>query len=353
MTSRERLEKTFSGETVDRTPVLGGWIACPEHICKIAGVDLETYWTDPVKYSINAYKILHNDGIISVCVPKTREDFRIVDASSYIHSDKGMPIEDVLEWIEKQPSAEEIEKSFDIEKEYAEFKTGLLKMQELCGDMVYMPASWGAGGKLQWFGDFGYENVFIVFGSHPDHAKKLIQIGGAIGYNKSRIIARAVREGIYPHALLMGEDVCSQQGPMFSPRLLEEWYAPALKHGLEPLLEAGCSPVWHSDGNVILLMNMLIECGIRGFQGFQPECGMTLEFMIQHKTREGDPLLIFGPMAVTTELPVLSANEIRNLTKEAIKMCRGKARLVLFTSNTINPDVPLENIYAMYDAVNE
>ena len=31
--------------------------------------------------------------------------------------------------------------------------------------------------------------------------------------------------------------------------------------------------------------------------------------------------------------------------------CRGRADLVLFTSNTINPDVPLENIRAMHEAV--
>jgi len=84
MTSLERLEKTFAGESVDRTPVLGGWIA--------------------------------------VCVPKTREDFRIVDTNSYIHSDKGMPVEEVLEWIDKQPPAAEIENSFDFNSEYARFK---------------------------------------------------------------------------------------------------------------------------------------------------------------------------------------------------------------------------------------
>ena len=351
MNSWERLENTFSGKETDRTPVLGGWISCPDHICKIAGVDEETYWKDPRKISVDAYRKLRMDGLIDITVPKTREDFRIVDASSYIHADSGMSLEDVLEWIEKSSSAAEIEASFDFEGEYAKFMAALLEGKALCGDMVYMPASWGAGAKLQWFGDFGYENVFIVAGAYPDHMKKLVEIGGAEGYCKSSLVARAVGEGLYPHALLLGEDVCSQQGCMFSPRMLEEIYAPVLKRGLRPLLEAGCSPIWHSDGNVKPLMDMLIECGIRGFQGFQSECGMTLEYVIQHRTKEGEPLIIFGPMAVTTELPVLSPKEIKNRVKEAILLCKGNARLVLFTSNTINPDIPLENIYAMYEAV--
>jgi len=35
----------------------------------------------------------------------------------------------------------------------------------------------------------------------------------------------------------------------------------------------------------------------------------------------------------------------------AQRLCRDKASLVLFTSNTINPDVPLANVIAMHRAV--
>jgi hypothetical protein len=38
MTSLERLENTFAGRTVDRTAALGGWIACPDHICAISSL---------------------------------------------------------------------------------------------------------------------------------------------------------------------------------------------------------------------------------------------------------------------------------------------------------------------------
>jgi hypothetical protein len=122
---------------------------------------------------------------------------------------------------------------------------------------------------------------------------------------------------------------------------------------LEPLLEVGCKPVWHSDGNVRPLVDMLIRCGVQGFQGFQPGCGVTLEFMLEHRTREGEPLIIFGPMAVTTELPVLSPAEVKERVRRAIRLCEKDARLVLFTSNTINPDIPYKNIIAMHEAVLE
>jgi hypothetical protein len=40
---------------------------------------------------------------------------------------------------------------------------------------------------------------------------------------------------------------------------------------------------------------------------------------------------------------------VRRLVRHAIEVCRGNADLVLLTSSSINPDVPLENIIDMYD----
>jgi hypothetical protein len=353
MTSSERLENTFNGRPRDRTPLLGGWISVPQYICRIAGVGEDAFWTDPFTVSVEAYKKLGMDAIIGITVPRSKDDFRIVDANNYRRADTGLSLEDALDDIEKRPGAAELEAAFDFDGEYVKFRKDLLRGRSACGSMVYMPAQWGAGAKLQWYDDYGYENFFIIVAAYPDHARKLMEMGGATGRLKNLLVARAVREGLYPHAILLGEDICSQQAPMISPEFLEEFYAPQLKKGLEPLLEAGCRPVWHSDGNVRPLVDMLIDCGIQGFQGFQIECGVTLEYMLEHRTKDGEPLIIFGPMAVTSELPVLPPAEIKNRVRQVIRLCEKDARLVLFTSNTINPDIPFENITAMYEAVLE
>jgi uroporphyrinogen decarboxylase len=214
-----------------------------------------------------------------------------------------------------------------------------------------MPTGWGAGAKASWNGDFGYEKFFLLFGLRPDLAAKLFQLGGAYGYCLSMMVAKAVKEGLFPKALLMGEDICTQRGPMVSVDFMREHYAPALAHGLEPLLEVGCRPVWHSDGDVRALIPMLLECGIKGFQGFQPECGMHIEELVKLRTKKGEKLLIFGPFAVTTELPVLTPGELRAMVRNVAELCKDEADLVFFTSNTINPDVPYENLVAVYDEI--
>jgi hypothetical protein len=353
MTRIERLESAFTLKETDRTPILGGWIACPEYMMKLTGTTAEQYWADPGGVSIKAYDILDTDGLIGVFVPPRKDDFRCVDQNSYVHAVSSLSLEDAVARIDAMPSPEEIESKFDFDTAYQNFRKSMIDMQARCGDMLWMPAQWGAGAKVTWYGDFGYENFFAIIGLYPERAQRLMEIGGAYGRCQSRIIAEGVKDGVYPKAILLGEDICSQRGPMISVKFMEKYYAPQLKYGLEPLLEVGCRPVWHCDGDVRPMLDLLYDSGVQGLQGFQPECGMIIDELVQRRTKDGEPLLIFGPLAVTTELPKLTPDEITEKVHHAIGVCKGNASLVMFTGNTINPDVPLENVIAMYEALKD
>lgn len=351
LSKRGRLETAFALEETDRTPILGGWLACPEYVMELTASTVDEYWADPVGVSILAYERLGMDGLIGVFVPRNRDDFRCVDHTSYSRAVTKMSLDQAVAAVDAMPSPEKIEAEFDFDAAYEGFRRSLLGMQKRCRDMLWMPAQWGAGARVSWYGSFGYENFFYIVGLYPDRAQKLMEVGGAQGRCQCRLIARAVEEGLYPRAVLLGEDICTQRGPMISPDFLERYYAPQLRYGLEPLLEVGCRPVWHCDGDVRLMLDFLLDVGVQGLQGFQPECGMVLDELVERRTRDDEPLLIFGPLAVTTELPVCTPDEISAKVRNAIEVCKGKASLVLFTANTINPDVPLENIQAMYQAV--
>jgi len=349
MTSKERMLNTFKGLPRDRAPKLGGWLACPEHICRLAGVGLDAYWEDPMRHSVEAHRRLGVDGLNGMYIPRKREDYRCVDEVSYQRADMGMSLEEAVAAVDALPEPEQILAEHDARKEYEMIASQSRHGQELAGEMLWCEPHWMASAKITWFTEYGYENFFALVGSYPERAAKLFAVGGARAHVRCRAIARCVAEGLMPPALLMGEDICSQQGPMISPDFMEKFYAPHLRFALEPLLEVGCKPVWHCDGNCNPMLDMLTDCGIQGFQGFQPECGMTIEKMAARRTREGKPLLIYGPISVTTELPCLTPDEVRGRVKNAIDVCAGNADLVLFTANTINPDVPFENLVALYD----
>ena len=351
MTKRERIDAVIQGKQPDRTPVLGGWIACPRLIMRITGASEEDYRNNALEVAIRAYHKLEMDGVIDIFITEDVDEYRHMTIETYVNADAGMSYEEAVSAVENMPGPEEYEKSFDFEGEYKKLRERLIELQAKCGDMVFMPANWGAGGKASWYDEFGYENFFLLIGLRPDLGINLLRLGGAIGRCRSRLTAQAVREGLVPKAVLLGEDICTQRGSMISVDFLKEHYAPALTYGLEPLLDAGCKPVWHSDGDVRALIPMLLECGIQGFQGFQPECGMLIEEIVDLRTRDGDKLLIFGPFAVTTELPVWRPEKIRQRVRDVAAICKDKADLVFFTANTINPDIPPENLFALYDEI--
>ncbi len=305
---------------------------------------------DPVAASIEAYRKLGTDGLIHIYVPKNTEDFRFVDKGDYWHT-QGVSVEDALDLIAKRPDADQVEGAFDFEAAYRAFTEELTFNQARCGNMLYMPAQWDNIPKILWSDLLGYELFLTMVGLHPESVARLIEASAVQAYLRNKVLARAIKRGLYPNAVMFGEDICNQRGLMVSPAFLEKYYLPKLAYSLQPLLEVGCRPVWHSDGNILPVVDLLIACGIQGFQGFQTECGVNLESIVSRRTREGKPLLIFGPLSVATELTSLTPEGIRRKVAEAIQICRGKADLAIFTSNTINPDVPLENIYAMYEAL--
>ncbi len=80
---------------------------------------------------------------------------------------------------------------------------------------------------------------------------------------------------------------------------------------------------------------------------------MDLSWVVDLCTRDGDSLIIFGPMSVTRTLPYGTPEDVREEVHRAMAISRDKASLVFFTSNTITPDVPLENIRTYWQTVLE
>ena len=124
-----------------------------------------------------------------------------------------------------------------------------------------------------------------------------------------------------------------------------------MEYVLQPLLEAGARVVWHCDGDYRRILDDVLATGVNGLQGFQRECGMDLEWIVEKRARNGDPLLIYGPMSVTRTLPHGTPDDVRAEVEWAANVCRDKASLVFFASNTLVPDVPLQNIQALWDTV--
>lgn len=347
-----RLKTAFALQKPDRPPILGGWFAAPNHVQTLTGCTEDQYYDDPYHWGIKAEHILGSDGLVGVFEPASRGEYRIVDHDT-LDKRARYTIETMLEEIQQKPDLDEIKASFDEEKEYAEFAYELKSHQSDCGDITWCPAYWDIHPVALWYGTYGYETAFTCLALYPDQYRKLIRTSAEIARQRAVLLARAVKEGLHPGAVLTGEDICSQRGPMVSPAFLKKEYWPLLEYAWEPLISGGVKIVWHCDGDVRPLLSEVMACGADGLQGFQRECGMHLEWIVNLRTRRGDPLLIFGPMEVVTKFRNGSTEDIRQEVRYSMELCRDKASLVFFTSNTITPDIPLENIRIYWQTVRE
>ena len=76
----ERLTRAFDLELPDRPPILGGWLAAPEHIQALTGCSEDDYWADPFHWGLEAERVLGSDGVINIHEPISRGEYRIVDS---------------------------------------------------------------------------------------------------------------------------------------------------------------------------------------------------------------------------------------------------------------------------------
>ena len=331
---------------------MGGWLAAPNHVQTLTGCTEDEYYDDPFSWGVKAEKILGSDGVVGIFEPISRGEYRVVDGQAMKERDN-MPLETALAEIQALSTSQEQLEAFDEDVAYAEFIAELQDKQARLGDILWCPSDWWLTPRAISGWEYGYENAMLIIALYPEVARKFIDYGVGFARQISILRARAIREGLLPRAVLTGEDLCDQRGPMVSPDFLRREYFPKVEYVLEPLVEAGAQLVWHCDGNYQSLVDDVLACGIGGLQGFQRECGMDLEWIVDKRTRTGDPLLIYGPMSVTKTLPHGTPDDVRAEVEWAMNVCRDKASLVIITSNTLTPDIPLENIQTLWQTVQD
>ncbi len=151
--------------------------------------------------------------------------------------------------------------------------------------------------------------------------------------------------------LRLGDDVGMQTGMMFSPELWRELYKPWMKKYIETA--KGINPdilVWyHSDGKIYDIIPDLIEIGLDILNPVQPECMDPFEL----KKKYGNKLSFWGVIGTQTTMPFASAKEVKDTVKNYIKGIGKDGGLCLAPTHVLEPEVPLENINAMMDAIEE
>jgi len=146
---------------------------------------------------------------------------------------------------------------------------------------------------------------------------------------------------------IMG-DIAMQNNMMFSPELWRKFFKPRLKKWIKEVRKVhDIYFMFHSDGDMGSVFGDLIEIGFDAIDPVQPEC-MDVE---EYARKYGKEVCLHGTISLQKTLPFGSTKDVANEVKERISCCGKSGGLVLAPANTVQPDVPVENILALYETV--
>jgi len=145
----------------------------------------------------------------------------------------------------------------------------------------------------------------------------------------------------------LGDDFGMQRRMIISPIIWRKYFKPRMKTLINKIRKYSTNEVYifyHSDGYIEPIIDELIEIGIQILNPIQPECMDPARI----KRKWGDKLILHGTISVQKTLPFGTIEEVEEEVVKRIKECGFNGGLVLAPSHAPQPDVPVENIVAMY-----
>ncbi|MFH1570319.1 MAG: uroporphyrinogen decarboxylase family protein [Gemmatimonadota bacterium] len=361
MNGRERTLRAIRFQEPDRAPILGGMLCHGAFIEEASGI--RPWWRDEVECMRRVYRNLGVDVIGCSTLPSRPEEASDEHGGSFAWKGEGptpfRTAEDVLDFVRQQPPAAAQARQFDPARAYEDIRsTYAAGLVEAGDDRLFLP--WGLHKSVSFHSRltrFGFDNFLLALGQYEEEMERLFAADGVVGRLWNQVLVKVFEDEGWPKVMWHGQDICGNSGPMTSPALLHRIFMPHLKHAYEPLVEAGFRIVWHSDGNIRPIREDLLDAGVNGFQGMQelmdnPEWNNPLEELTEMTDRQGNPLLIFGSISCRRTLPYGSPDDVRAAAQRVLDLSRkrGGGHIIL-TDNTVGPEVPLENMYALYEYV--
>jgi len=140
------------------------------------------------------------------------------------------------------------------------------------------------------------------------------------------------------------DDIACKNGPIFSPEWLRRFWMPRLKRLTEAWHARDTLCLFHSDGNLWLVLDDLVAAGIDGLNPIEVMAGMSIK-----EVRERYPrLFLTGGIDVSHLLSRGTPEEVRAVCRQAISDTKGRGYF-LGSTTELYCDVPLRNATAMFE----
>lgn len=143
-------------------------------------------------------------------------------------------------------------------------------------------------------------------------------------------------------------DIAYKNGLMLSQAMLREMdFFTELQEVGDVCHEAGLYVIFHSDGNMMDLLDDVVATGMDGLNPIEKAAGMDIYEIRRRYPR----LILVGGVDVTNLLRTGSCLEIRSQTRNLIEKVGAEGRFLIGSTTEVGNDVPLNNYLAFHNEV--
>lgn len=192
----------------------------------------------------------------------------------------------------------------------------------------------------------GYVELLMDFMLNKEFAHALFSKILEVRKRHAEIYLQEV--GDYLDVIQLGDDIATQNGPVMSPELYREMVKP-YQAGLFSFVKerTPAKLYYHSCGAVASLVEDLIEIGVDALNPIQVSAeGMDTAEL---KRRFGRRIAFWGAIDSQHVLPFGTTGQVRAEVRKRIKDLAPGGGYVLAGVHNLQPDIPPENIVAMYE----
>ena len=219
--------------------------------------------------------------------------------------------------------------------------TAAKMVREMVGDK-YLIVSFNGGGTYGIPDGADFEEFTFSLHDRPDDLHK-----EAKKRTETEILwcKRMIEAGV--ELIILNEDYCFNSGPYISPKMFSEFVTPYLCRVVEELKTAGAYVMIHTDGNIMPIIDQLLEAKPHALQSLDPMAGVDIA---EVKTRYGDRVCLMGNVNCSL-LQTGTKEEIMENARYAIQNAAPGGGYIFSSSNVIFKGMPLENYYYMLEAL--
>jgi len=142
------------------------------------------------------------------------------------------------------------------------------------------------------------------------------------------------------------DDIAGNAGPLVNPKHLRRYVFPWYKKMGDVCRQLGKPMIFHSDGDITLLLEDIIEAGFSGIHPVDPNA-MDINKV---KQTHGDRLALLGNINMDFPLSRGNPSDVKELVAQRIHDLAPGGGYVLSSSNSVSEYIPLVNYTAMLAA---